>query len=200
MLLLSYLSSFAGLGLLLVRAHVRRPMYCRMSLLVLQLYAVKRYGYKFSSSSSAGSPCRLQRPLTPSGGRGEMAMSHPRCARLFFLHSEPSQEAPARHSVCPTGACSSQLYSAKCLFFNGHRHWSRRPQPRGSGGGAERRTTFPSHETQRLAPGRAKSQVPRDARCWWTYQRASWECREIGVDSPAGTLRKGRPSPKLAGD
>ena len=72
----------------------------------------------------------------PSRGRGEMAMSHPRCARLFFLHSEPSQDAPARRSVFPTGACSSQLYSAKCLFFNGHRHWSRRPQPRASGGDA----------------------------------------------------------------
>ena len=29
-----------NLGLLLVRGYVRRPMYCRMGLLVLQLYAV----------------------------------------------------------------------------------------------------------------------------------------------------------------
>ena len=72
----------------------------------------------------------------PSRGRGEMAMSHPRCARLLFLHSEPGQDAPARRSVFPTGACSSQLFSAKCLYFNGHRHWSRRPQPRRSGGDA----------------------------------------------------------------
>ena len=64
----------------------------------------------------------------PSGGRGEMATSHPRCARLFFLHSEPGQDAPARCSVCPTGACSSQMYSAKCFNFNGHRHWSHSSQ------------------------------------------------------------------------
>ena len=46
-------------------------------------------------------------------------MSHPRCARLLFLHSEPGQDAPARRSVIPTGACSSQLYSAKCLYLTG---------------------------------------------------------------------------------
>ena len=72
----------------------------------------------------------------PFGGRGERAMSPPRCARLFFLHSELGQDAGARCSVCPTGACSSQLYSAKCLYLTGHRHWSRRPQPRESGGDA----------------------------------------------------------------
>ena len=38
----------------------------------------------------------------PSGGRGEMAMSHPRCARLFFLHRELGQDVGARCSVCPT--------------------------------------------------------------------------------------------------
>ena len=43
-----------GLGLLLVRGYVRRPMYCRMGLLVLQLFAVSRYGHKFSSSSTTG--------------------------------------------------------------------------------------------------------------------------------------------------
>ena len=53
----------------------------------------------------------------PFGGRGGMAMSHPRCARLSFLHSEIGQDAPA--SVCLTGACSSLLYSAKCLFLSG---------------------------------------------------------------------------------
>ena len=50
-------------------------------------------------------------------GRGEMAMSPPRCARLFCLSSEIGQDAPARRSVCPTGAFSSQLYNAKCLYF-----------------------------------------------------------------------------------
>ena len=77
----------------------------------------------------------MEAPLTPPGGRGEMAISHPRCARLFILHSEIGQDA-ARSSVCPTGACSSQRHSAKCFNFNGHRQWSRRPQPRESGGDA----------------------------------------------------------------
>ena len=115
-----------GLGLLLVRGYVRRPMYCRMGLLVLQVFLEFFYWLALTFAKAPD----------PSGGRGEMAMSHPRCARLFFLHSEPGQDAPARRSVCPTGACSSQLYSAKCMYFNGHRHFSRRPQPRGSGGDA----------------------------------------------------------------
>ena len=50
-------------------------------------------------------------------------------------------------------------------------------RPRGCGGpqlltkGHGAVEAFPSHETQRLATERAKSQAPRDARCWWTYQR-----------------------------
>ena len=35
----------------------------------------------------------MEAPLTPSGGRGDMAMSHPRCARPFCLHSEIGQDA-----------------------------------------------------------------------------------------------------------
>ena len=38
----------------------------------------------------------------------EMAMSPPRCARLFSPHSDFSQDVGARCSECPTGACSSQ--------------------------------------------------------------------------------------------
>ena len=34
-------------------------------------------------------------------------MSHPRCARLFFLHSDFCQDVGARCSDCPTEACSS---------------------------------------------------------------------------------------------
>ena len=50
-------------------------------------------------------------------------------------------------------------------------------RPRGCGGpqlltkGHGAVEALPSHETQRLAPGKAESQVPRDARYWWTYQR-----------------------------
>ena len=44
----------------------------------------------------------------PFRGRGEMAMSPPRCARLFFLHRELDQNIGARCSECPTVACSSQ--------------------------------------------------------------------------------------------
>ena len=43
-------------------------------------------------------------------------MSHPRCARLFFLHSELGQDAGARCSECPTGA-QFPTYSAKCLVL-----------------------------------------------------------------------------------
>ena len=146
----------------------------------------------------------MEAPLTPSGGRGEMALSLPRCSRLFFLHSEIGQDDGARCSDCPTGACSSQLYSTKCLYFNGHRHWSgasgRRvsfklpwlceqlwlssSRSRARAGGSSVltvedsptvvrgwRATTAARAAQRLAPGRAKSQVPRDARYWCPYQR-----------------------------
>ena len=149
MLLLSFLSSFVsallplGLGLLLVRGYVRRLMYCRIGLL-------RSFWYSWYCCVSRCSSLRVlvfiefvywlnlkfASAPDPFGGRGEMAMSPPRCARLFFLHSELAQDAGARCSVCPTGSCSSQLYSAKCLYLTGHRHWSRRPQPRESGGDA----------------------------------------------------------------
>ena len=51
------------------------------------------------------------------GGSREMAMSHPRCARLFVLHSEIGQDVGARRSVCPSGACSSPPHRTKCLYF-----------------------------------------------------------------------------------
>ena len=54
-----------------------------------------------------------------------------------LLPPQRARSAGARCPVCPTGACISQLYSANCFFFfKGHRQWSRRPQPRGSGGDA----------------------------------------------------------------
>ena len=139
----------------------------------------------------------MEAPLTPSGGRGEMAMSPPRCALPFSLHGDFSQHVGARCSDCPTGACSSQrsvfnfnvsqgLLVVGCLL----RGWLSSSRV-GSSGSCESRLrqntaregmgavcsqratveAFPIHETQRLAPGRAKSQVPRDARYWWTYQR-----------------------------
>ena len=43
----------------------------------------------------------------PSGGRGEIPMSPPRCAPLFSPHSDSSRDVGARCSECPTGACSS---------------------------------------------------------------------------------------------
>ena len=47
---------------------------------------------------------------------------------------------------------------------------------------------FPSHETQRLAQGRAKSQVPRDARNWWPCQRHRGNAGDYGVTPKTGPL------------
>ena len=44
--------------------------------------------------------------------------------------------------------------------------------------------------------GGAKSQVSRDARVLVDVPAASWECWDHGVDSQAGTPRKGRPTQK----
>ena len=44
-------------------------------------------------------------------------MSRPRCALLFFLHSEPGQDASARRSVCPTGAFSSPTVQREVFVF-----------------------------------------------------------------------------------
>ena len=44
---------------------------------------------------------------------------------------------------------------------------------------------------------RAKSQLPRVRTVLVYVPAASWECRDHGVDSPAGTPREGRPSPQL---
>ena len=38
----------------------------------------------------------MEAPLTPSRGRGEISMPHPRCARLIFPHSELGQDAGAQ--------------------------------------------------------------------------------------------------------
>ena len=90
-----------GLGLLLVRGYVRRPMYCRMGLLVLQF--IRRFTLRAQVFLEFNYWLALTfaKAPDPSGGRGEMAMSHPCCARLLFLHSEPGQDAPARRSVFP---------------------------------------------------------------------------------------------------
>ena len=47
----------------------------------------------------------------PLGGRGEVAMSPPRCARLFSLRCDFGQDVGARGVKFPA-------YSAKCLEFN----------------------------------------------------------------------------------
>ena len=62
---------------------------------------------------SSRAPGTMQSPLTPYKGRGEMAMSPPRCARLFSLHSDFSQDVGARCSERPTVACSSLTF----VFF-----------------------------------------------------------------------------------
>ena len=131
-----------------------------------------------------------------SSSANPLAMSPPRCARLFSPHSDFSQDFGARCSGCPTGACISQRKARSVWNFNsvsGRRvsflsSYGRararvssmltvEDRSRGCGGlqlltkGHGAVDAFPSNETQRLAPGRAKSQVPRDARCWCSYQR-----------------------------
>ena len=54
----------------------------------------------------------------PFGGRGEMAMSPPRCARLLFLQSDFGQDVGARCSDCPTSARSSQRKARSVGKFN----------------------------------------------------------------------------------
>ena len=70
-------------------------------------------------------------------------------------------------------------------------HWA--PQLLTKGHGAEQRTASSSHETQRLATG---GQSPR----YREYARpaASWECRDHGVDSQAGTPARAT-NPKTGG-
>ena len=57
---------------------------------------------------------------------------------------------------------------------------------------------FPCHETQRLAPGRAKSQVPRDARYWCSYQRHRGNAG-TKVSSHKRTLPARTTNPKTGG-
>ena len=58
---------------------------------------------------------------------------------------------------------------------------------------------FPSHETKRLAPGRAKSQVPRVSTSRAGEGKVPGTARRTCI-SKAGTPSKGRPTPKLTGD
>ena len=104
-----------GLGLLLARGNVRRLMYRHIG--ILGIAVIRRTSLRVHVFIEFVYWLNLVFGSAPDpfGCRGEMALSPPRCARLFFLHSETGQNAPA--SVCPTGACSSLLYSAKCLFF-----------------------------------------------------------------------------------
>ena len=57
-----------------------------------------------------------------------MAVSPPRCARLFILHRDFGQNDGPRCAQFPL----AQIH----FKFNEHRQWSRRPQPRESGGDA----------------------------------------------------------------
>ena len=113
------------------------------------------------------------------GGRGEMAMSPPRCARLFSPHGDFSQDVGARCSKCPTGACSSQHFAP---FFFGVL------------------MCFQAHETQRLAPGEGK--VPHTASTHGTGARTSGIVGMLGPRCrlTSGHSLHGRPTPKLAGD
>ena len=56
-----------------------------------------------------------------------------------------------------------------------------------------------SHETQRLAPGRAKSQEPRVRTVLVDVPAALWECWDHGVDSKAGAPSASATNPKTAG-
>ena len=64
-----------------------------------------------------------------------------------------------------------------------------RPQLLAKGHGAVE--AFPSHVTQRLAQVRAKSQVPRDARYWWTYQRHRGNVGTMLLTQKRAPLAKG---------
>ena len=92
MLLLSYLSSFVspllplGLGFFLPRGYFRRLSCYSAGLLCMPYgfawyYSYTRYdatGTRFSRLRLLSPPEVCMRPLTPPGGRGEMAMSPPR--------------------------------------------------------------------------------------------------------------------------
>ena len=86
------------------------------------------------------------------------------------------------------------------LTVEDHPHGCGGPQLLAKGHGAERRTAFSSHETQRVAPDREY------ARCWWTYQRhrgmpGPWCCFTNGHPSEWATTPKtgGRLSQAPAG-
>ena len=72
----------------------------------------------------------------------------------------------------------------------------RAPQLLANGHGAERRTAFPSHETQGLG---AERRTPFSSHELVDVPAASWRCRDQGVDSPAGTPPQRATLPKTGG-